>query len=221
VAVAPLSKLAGYAVTQILESKDEAQMIASILAGDSHQFHQLIRPYERSLYVMALSMLKDEADAEDIAQEACLKAYRNLARFRADAKFGTWLISITLNEARNRLRHKRSTQMESLDIPPDEHGHVSPALLRDWREVPSEVLERAEVRLILRKAIVALPEVYREVFLLREVKELSTKEAAEALGVSEPSVKVRLHRARTMLQKTLAPELKNLVPQKGRWFPWL
>src|ERR1035437_423176 len=208
-------------MTQTLESRDEAQMIASILAGDSHQFHQLIRPYERSLYVMALSLLRNEADAEDAAQEACLKAFRNLASFRADSKFGTWLVSITLNESRNRLRRNRSTQMESLDIPPDEHGHVSPALLRDWREVPSEVLERAEVRLILRKAIVALPEIYLEAFFLREVKELSIKEAAETLGVSEASVKVRLHRARTMLQKSLAPQLKSLVPQKGRWFPWL
>ena len=129
-------------------------MIASILAGDSQQFHQLIRPYERSLYVMALSMLRNEADAEDVAQEACLKAYRNLASFRADSKFGTWLVSITLNVARNRLRRNRLTHMESLDVPPEEQGHVSPALLRDWREVPSEVLERAEVRLILRKAIV-------------------------------------------------------------------
>ena len=208
-------------MTPTLESRDEAQMIASILAGDSHQFHQLIRPYEKSLYVMALSMLRNEADAEDAAQEACLKAYRNLANFRADSKFGTWLVSITLNVARNRLRRNRLTHMESLDVPPEEQGHVSPALLRDWREVPSEVLERAEVRLILRKAIVSLPEIYREVFLLRDVKELSIKEAAQALGVSGAVVKVRLHRARTMLQKTLAPELKSLVPQKGRWFAWL
>ena len=208
-------------MTQTLQGRDEAQMIASILAGDSHQFHQLIRPYERSLYVMALSMLRNEADAEDAAQEACLKAYRSLASFRADSKFSTWLVSITLNVARNRLRRNRSTHMESLDVPPDEQGHVSPALLRDWREVPSEALERAEVRLILQKAIVALPEIYREVFLLRDVEELSIKETAETLGVSEASVKVRLHRARTMLQKTLAPELKSLVPQKGRWFPWL
>jgi RNA polymerase sigma-70 factor (ECF subfamily) len=111
--------------------------------------------------------------------------------------------------------------MESLDIPPEEDGHVSPALLRDWREVPLEILERAEVRQILRKAIAALPEIYREVFLLRDVEELSIKEAAQALRVSDSVVKVRLHRARTMLQKTLAPELKSLVPQKGRWFPWL
>jgi RNA polymerase sigma-70 factor, ECF subfamily len=208
-------------MTQILEGRDEAQMIASILAGDSQQFHELIRPYERSLYVMALSLLRNEADAEDAAQEACLKAYRSLASFRADSKFSTWLISITLNVARNRLRRNRLAHMESLDIPPEEDGHVSPALLRDWREVPSEVLERAEVRQILRKAIVALPEIYREVFLLRDVEELSIKEAAQALCVSDGVVKVRLHRARTMLQKTLAPDLKGLVPQKGRWLPWL
>jgi|SRR6185437_1042170 RNA polymerase sigma-70 factor, ECF subfamily len=208
-------------MTQTLEGRDEAQMIASILAGDSQQFHQLIRPYERSVYVMALSMLRNEADAEDAAQEACLKAYRSLANFRADSKFGTWLISITLNVARNRLRRNRLMHMESLDIPSEEDGHVSPALLRDWREVPLEILERAEVRQILRRAIAALPEIYREVFLLRDVEELSIKEAAQALRVSDSVVKVRLHRARTMLQKTLAPELKGLVPQKGRWFPWL
>ena len=208
-------------MTQTLEGRDEAQMIASILAGDSQQFHQLIRPYERSVYVMALSMLRNEADAEDAAQEACLKAYRSLANFRADSKFGTWLISITLNVARNRLRRNRLMHMESLDIPSEEDGHVSPALLRDWREVPLEILERAEVRQILRRAIAALPEIYREVFLLRDVEELSIKEAAQALRVSDSVVKVRLHRARTMLQKTLAPDLKSLVPQKGRWFPWL
>jgi RNA polymerase sigma-70 factor, ECF subfamily len=208
-------------MTQTLEGRDEAQMIASILAGDSQQFHQLIRPYERSVYVMALSMLRNEADAEDAAQEACLKAYRSLANFRADSKFGTWLISITLNVARNRLRRNRLMHMESLDIPSEEDGHVSPALLRDWREVPLEILERAEVRQILRRAIAALPEIYREVFLLRDVEELSIKEAAQALRVSDSVVKVRLHRARTMLHKTLAPELKGLVPQKGRWFPWL
>jgi RNA polymerase sigma-70 factor (ECF subfamily) len=208
-------------MTQTLEGRDEAQMIASILAGDSQQFHQLIRPYERTVYVMALSMLRNETDAEDAVQEACLKAYRSLASFRADSKFGTWLISITLNVARNRLRRNRLMHMESLDIPPEEDGHVSPALLRDWREVPLEILERAEVRQILRKAIASLPEIYREVFLLRDVEELSIKEAAQALRVSDSVVKVRLHRARTMLQKTLAPELKSLVPQKGRWFPWL
>jgi len=201
-------------------SRDEAQMIASILAGNSQAFHELIRPYERSVYVMALSMLKNEADAEDAAQEAFLKAYRNLAGFRAEAKFSTWLISIVLNEARSRLRRKSAVKMESLDEPQDEQGHVSPALLRDWREIPSEAVERGEVRVMLQQAISDLPPIYREIFLLRDVEELSIDESATALGISVSAVKVRLHRARMMLQKKLAPQLKQVNP-KRRWFPWL
>ncbi|WP_158819514.1 sigma-70 family RNA polymerase sigma factor [Granulicella sp. S156] len=201
-------------------SRDEAQMIASILAGNSQAFHELIRPYERSVYVMALSLLKNEADAEDAAQEAFLKAYRNLAGFRAEAKFSTWLISIVLNEARSRLRRKSAVKMESLDEPLDEQGHVSPALLRDWREIPSEAVERGEVRVMLQQAISDLPPIYREIFLLRDVEELSIDESATALGISVSAVKVRLHRARMMLQKKLAPQLKQVNP-KRRWFPWL
>ena len=201
-------------------SRDEAQMIASILAGNSQAFHELIRPYERSVYVMALSLLKNEADAEDAAQEAFLKAYRNLAGFRAEAKFSTWLISIVLNEARSRLRRKSAVKMESLDEPQDEQGHVSPALLRDWREIPSEAVERHEVRVLLQEAISDLPPIYREIFLLRDVEELSIDESATALGISISAVKVRLHRARIMLQKKLAPQLKQVNP-KRRWFPWL
>jgi RNA polymerase sigma-70 factor (ECF subfamily) len=194
-------------------------MIASILAGNSQVFHELIRPYERSVYVMALSLLQNDADAEDVAQEAFLKAFRNLAGFRAEAKFSTWLISITLNEARSRLRRKNAVKMESLDEPQEEQGHVSPALLRDWREIPSEAVERQEVRGLLQQAITALPPIYREIFLLRDVEELSVDESATALGISVSAVKVRLHRARLMLQKKLAPQLKQINP-KRRWFPW-
>jgi RNA polymerase sigma-70 factor, ECF subfamily len=206
-------------MTDALAGRDEAQMIASVLAGNSQTFHELIRPYERSVYVMALSLLKNEADAEDAAQEAFLKAYRNLKGFRAEAKFSTWLISIVLNEARSRLRRKSNVKMESLDEPQDEQGHVSPALLRDWREVPSEAVERGEVRVMLQDAISGLPPIYREIFLLRDVEELSIEESATALGISISAVKVRLHRARIMLQKTLAPQLKQVNP-KRRWFPW-
>lgn len=199
--------------------RDEAQMIAQILAGDSQLFHELIRPYERRVYVMALSFLHNEADAEDAAQEAFMKAFRNLASFRGEAKFGTWLVSIMLNEARSRIRQRGTVKMESLDEPPDEQGHTSPALLRDWKEIPSEALERKEIRLLLQKAITALPLIYREVFQLRDIEQLSVSEAATALGISIAAVKVRLHRARMMLQKRLAPELKQAVP-KRRWFAW-
>ena len=201
-----------------IENRNEAQMIASILAGNTHEFHSLIQPYERSVYSMALSMLQNEADAEDAAQEAFLKAFRNLDKFRGEAKFSTWLISITLNEARSRLRHKKTAKTDSLDEL-NEGGHVSPALLRDWREIPSEALERQEVRLLLQDAITDLPLIYREVFVLRDMEYLSVNQSAEALGISVAAAKVRLHRARLMLQKRLAPELKRVMP-KRRWFPW-
>jgi RNA polymerase sigma-70 factor (ECF subfamily) len=206
-------------MTGTVEGRDEAQIIASILAGNMHEFHDLIRPYERSVYIMALSLLHNEADAEDAAQETFLKAFRNLARFRGDAKFSTWLISIALNEARSRLRSKKNVKMESLDEAPDGLDHVSPALLRDWREIPSEALERKEVRQLLQHAVTDLPPIYREVFMLRDVEELSVNESAEALGITVASVKVRLHRARLMLQKKLAPQLKKVNP-KRRWLPW-
>jgi RNA polymerase sigma-70 factor (ECF subfamily) len=201
------------------EIRDEAQMIAQILAGNSQLFHELIRPYERRVYIMALSFLRNEADAEDASQEAFLKAFRNLASFRGEAKFGTWLISITLNEARSRIRHRDTIKMESLDEPADDQGHSLPALLRDWKEIPSEALERKEIRLLLQEAITALPLIYREVFQLRDIEQLSVNEAAAALGISIAAVKVRLHRARMMLQKKLAPELKQVAP-KRRWFAW-
>jgi RNA polymerase sigma-70 factor (ECF subfamily) len=169
--------------------------------------------------MMALSYMKNEADAEDVAQEAFLKALRSLSTFCSEAKFSTWLISITLNEARGRLRHRAVLRMESLDKPPEE-GSVSPALLRDWREIPSETLERKEVCELLRRAVENLPSSYREVFLLRDVEGLDGTEAAQALQISIANVKVRLHRARAMLQKELAPQLKGLGAGRRRWNPW-
>jgi RNA polymerase sigma-70 factor, ECF subfamily len=201
------------------EVRDEAQMIAKILAGDSQLFHELIRPYERRVFAMALSFLRNEADAEDAAQEAFLKAFRNLSSFRGEAKFGTWLVSITLNEARSRIRHRDTIKMESLDEPSDDQVSTSPALLRDWKEIPSEALERKEIRYLLQNAITALPLIYREVFQLRDIEQLSVNESAAALGISIGAVKVRLHRARMMLQKKLAPELKQVAP-KQRWWAW-
>ena len=207
-------------MTAVSEDRGEAKMIASILAGNTHDFHDLIRPYERSVYSMALSMLQNEADAEDAAQEAFLKAFRNLKGFRSESKFSTWLISIVLNEARSRLRQKKTMKIQSHDEGPDEQGQTLPALLRDWREIPSEALERQEVRSLLQRAITDLPLIYSEIFLLRDVQELTVSESAEALGITASSVKVRLHRARMMLQKTLAPQLKQVNP-KRRWVPWL
>jgi RNA polymerase sigma-70 factor, ECF subfamily len=202
-----------------MEPRDEAQMIAAILAGDTQLYHQLIRPYERSVYKMALSYMKNEADAEDVAQEAFLKAFHHLASFRSESKFSTWLVGIALNEARSRLRRDGVLRMDSLDDTTEDGGHTHPAILRDWREVPSEALERKEVRQMLQKAITGLPEKYREVFILRDVEEMDIFETAAALSITVANVKVRLHRARLMLQKQLSPLLKNINP-KRRWIPW-
>jgi RNA polymerase sigma-70 factor (ECF subfamily) len=169
---------------------------------------------------MAFSFTKNKADAEDVAQEAFMKAFRSLASFRAESKFSTWLICITLNEARSRLRRQSIVRMESLDER-DGDKNISPALLRDWREIPSETVEREEVKKLLQQAVEALPDIYRQVFLLRDVEELNSNETAQALNISVPSVKVRLHRARMMLQKQLAPQLKTINrTSKRRWLAW-
>jgi len=188
----------------------DAELIARILSGERELFHELVRPYEKSVYFAAFSILQNEQDAEDAAQETVLKALKNLRNFRAESKFSTWLVSIAINEARARLRHARVLKFESVDeSPPDEDGGFTPSVISDWREVPLEALERKELRELLQQAIAGLPEIYREVLLLRDVEEFSIAESAAALGVSEGVVKTRLLRARLMMQKVLAPKLAS------------
>ena len=200
---------------------DEASLIAGILAGDTQLYHDLIRPYERTVFITALSVLKNEADAEEVTQEAFLKAFRSISTFRAESKFGTWLISIVLNEARARLRRQAIVPMQSIDDTSGVGTGISPALLRDWREIPLEAVELKQIREMLQEAVFNLPDIYRQVFLLRDVEELSVAETSVALEISISSVKVRLHRARLLLQKQLTPLLKKTYPnQRRRWTPW-
>lgn len=192
-----------------LQQERELALIAAVLNGERERFHELILPYERQVYLTALSLVKNETEAEDVAQEAILRAYRKLASFRGDAKFSTWLIAITLNEARTRLREEKRAAFDSLDDHDAEDGDYTPAALTDWREVPSEALERQEIRALMREAIADLPPAFREVVILRDMQELSVIETSEALGISISLVKVRLHRARLLLQKRLAPQLRS------------
>ena len=168
---------------------------------------------------MAMGLVRSEQEAEDVAQETFLKALRNLRSYRAEARFSTWLVSIALNEARSRLRRAHAVVVETLDGGADQPGPVTPELLRDWREIPLEALERLEMRQLIEEAVGELPMIYREVFLLRDVEELSVNEAAQALGITIASVKMRLHRARILLQKRLAPELRQMTSKRKR-FPW-
>ena len=188
----------------------EKELVSRVLGGEKELFHELVRPYERSVYFAAYSILENEHDAEDVAQEAVLKALKNLQSFRGEAKFGTWLVSIAINEARARLRHEKVLKFDSIDAAQeDEDGTFVPAVLNDWREVPSEALERKELRELLRSALESLPQIYREVLILRDVQEFNIADTAAILGVNDGVVKTRLLRARLMMQKILAPQLKT------------
>jgi RNA polymerase sigma-70 factor, ECF subfamily len=197
----------------------EAECIRRILAGEKHLFHDLIRPCERSIYFLLYSLLKNETEAEDVAQETVIKVYQNLAKFRGDSQFRTWVLSIARNEGLGRLRKISSRREDSLDADTDEQtGDYTPAILTSWREIPSEALEQKELGNLLRESIEGLPEIYRNVVLLRDIEEMDIRETAAALGISEASVKVRLHRARALLQRNLAPQMKGFAPAKRRWF---
>jgi RNA polymerase sigma-70 factor, ECF subfamily len=185
---------------------NEIELILRIKSGDSAAFYDLVRPYERVMYLTAMSLVRSEADAEDVAQEAVLKAFKNLARFRQESKFSTWLIQITINEAKMKLRKDRRHLYESVDETRcSEEGDYIPKDFADWREIPSQALEQKQLRKALTKALGSLAEKYRTVLILRDIQHLSISETAQALGISEANVKTRLSRARLQMRDALAP----------------
>jgi RNA polymerase sigma-70 factor, ECF subfamily len=211
-------------MTQSQWRGNESELIKSVCGGDREAFYELIRPYERMIYATAISVVKNPADAEEVAQEAVLKALSNLGSFRAESKFSTWLIQITYNEARMKLRKARPHLYESIDEQQQtEEGDYWPKDFADWRPIPSELLEQDEIRQAVQGAINLLSSHYREVLVLRDVEHLSIKETMIILGVSEATVKTRLHRARLLLRDSLAPGfdgcwIKGLTYRKVR--PW-
>lgn len=190
----------------------ERELLRRVQAGEKQLFYEVVKPYERRVYSAALAVLRNEADAEDAAQEAILKAFTHIRQFRAEARFSTWLIQIAVNEALMRKRRAHPEIIEPIGEHQEEDGQYTPRDFADWREIPSEVLERKEVRKSLADAVAALTQKYRDVFLLRDVQHLSIEETAETLGITPASVKTRLLRARLMLRDMLAPGLG------GAWF---
>ena len=185
---------------------EELALIERVCSGEKHLFYELISPYERSVYIAAYSVLQNEADAEDTAQEAFLKAFAHLSSFRRESKFSTWLIQIAVNEARMKRRKDRKSLYDSIDEPEkNEQGDYFPKDFADWREIPSEALERTELRRALQKAIASLEPKYREVFVMRDIQHLNIAETAAALNITEASVKTRLLRARLQMRDALAP----------------
>jgi RNA polymerase sigma-70 factor, ECF subfamily len=199
-------KAAKSPVSRPQQERGECDLISRVCDGDYEAFHELVYPYERAIYFAVKSVLQNEADAEDAAQEAVLKAFIHIRSFRGESKFSTWLIQIAINEARMKLRKDHRHLYDSLDeARTGEEGDYWPLDFADWREIPSEVLERKELREALNRAVDSLSPKYREVLICRDIQQLSIEETAQVLGISESNVKTRLLRARLQMRDAVAP----------------
>ena len=189
--------------TPVRESEDdcvlegERALVAEILAGNHERYYELIAPIERRVYYTAYAILRTEADAEEVSQEAILKGFRGLRTFRGESRFSSWLLCIVANEARMRLRQRREVSLELLKSP-DNEDEYTPIELAEWREIAVEALAQKELAAHLEEALQALPEIYREVLILRDIDGLTIAETSAALEITVPAVKTRLLRARLM-----------------------
>jgi RNA polymerase sigma-70 factor (ECF subfamily) len=178
-------------------------------AGDLNAFETLVSRYERRIWALAKQMLQHDQDAEDVVQDTFLTALEHLHALRHGERFGAWLKQIAVRLAYRVLAKRKRMPTESLDAllseDPDEEETTlpHPQLVADWRDSPEALLQRKETMRLIEEALQQLPEKYRVVFWLRDVEQLSTRETAEALGISEANVKVRLLRARLMLREYL------------------
>ena len=195
--------------TKLQREPEPAEIAQRAKEVTAEAFYQLVRPNKRSIFQAALAILGNSTDAEDVAQEAVLKAFKHFSSFRGESKFRTWLVQITINEARMKLRKDRPGLYYSLDESTStEDGDYLPTELADWREIPSTALENRELRETLTQALIGLSPKYRSVFVLRDVQGLSIAETARLLGISEACVKTRLCRARLQMRDALAPGLR-------------
>ena len=191
--------------TLVRESEDdcvlegERTLVAEILAGNHERYYELIAPIERRVYYTAYAILRTAADAEEVSQEAILKGFRGLRTFRGEARFSSWLLSIVANEARMRLRQRREVSLELLKSP-DNEDEYTPIELAEWREIAVEALAQKELAAHLEEALEAIPEIYREVLIVRDIDGLNIAETSAALEISVPAVKTRLLRARLMVR---------------------
>jgi len=187
-----------------IEQHPDVALVERVRGGDDAAYDTLVHKYERQVFRIAQHITQNREDAEDVMQDAFLKAYQKLDQFQGNSKFYTWLVRIAVNESLMRLRKRRSGKLVSIDedIETDE-GSVQRDLA-DRAPDPEQNYSQAELAEILRKTIQGLPPGFRIVFVLRDVEGLSTEEAAETLGLSVPAVKSRLLRARLQLRERLS-----------------
>jgi RNA polymerase sigma-70 factor, ECF subfamily len=213
------------AASQVHSDDPQSAIVERVKDGDHGAFYELVHPHERGLFLAALSIVRNQADAEDVVQDAILKAFKAIQSFRGDSKFSTWIIQITINEARMRIRKDRRHLYDSIDEPlkGDDAGDYVPRDFADWREIPSESLHNAQLREALKKALDSLSPKYRQVVILRDIEHQSIAETAQLLGITEAAVKTRLLRARLIMRDQLAPGFDGAW-KKGREYqkvrPW-
>ena len=193
------------ATIQIAENEQhpDVALVASAREGDVHAFETLVSKYDRQIFRIAQHITQNREDAEDVTQDAFLKAYEKLDQFQGNSKFYTWLVRIAVNESLMRLRKRRTGKMVSIDEDVETEEGSVPRDLADWAPDPEQNYTQSELAEILRKTIQGLPQGFRVVFVLRDVEGLSTEETAETLGLSVPAVKSRLLRARLQLRERL------------------
>jgi RNA polymerase sigma-70 factor (ECF subfamily) len=182
---------------------NELALVNAAKAGDVSAFEQLVKRYDRNVFRIAQHITHSREDAEDVVQEAFLKAYSNLDQFQGNSKFYTWLVRIAVNEALMKLRRRRPERFVSLDEDVKTEDDSLPREVADWSPNPEQLYNQSELRDILSRTIQGLPPTFRTVFVLRDVEGLSTEETAEALELSVPAVKSRLLRARLQLRERL------------------
>ena len=186
------------------DADTDAELAARAAGGETRAFEALMRRYNRMLFRTARAILRDDADAEDALQDAYIHAYRSLGSFRAEARFSTWLARIVANEALMRLRKQtRRASIVPMHSPGEEIDQVPDVDI----EKPEASAERAQVRRLLEAQIDALPEMYRTVFMLRAVEELSAEETAAVLDIPAATVRTRFFRARSLLREALAQKI--------------
>src|SRR5512142_1536327 len=188
---------------------DEMALVLAAKAGDLGAFEQLVKRYDRNVFRIAQHITQNREDAEDVVQDAFLKAYENLGQFQGQSKFYTWLVRIAVNAALMKLRRRRPERMVSLDEDVKTEEDSMPREIADWTPNPEQQYTQGELKDILSRTIQGLPASFRTVFVLRDVEGLSTEETAEALGLSIPAVKSRLLRARLQLRERLNKYFKK------------
>ncbi|HEV2490758.1 MAG TPA: sigma-70 family RNA polymerase sigma factor [Candidatus Acidoferrales bacterium] len=181
---------------------NESAFVAAAKAGDISAFEDLVNRYERKIFRLAQHITQNKEDAQDVAQEAFLKAFEHLGEFQGNSRFYTWLVRIAVNQALMKLR-KRHNKDISLDEQIEGEDSSMPRELEDWGPSPEQRFAQEELAGILTTVIGELDPSFRVVFQLRDIDELSTEETAEALGLSVPAVKSRLLRARLKLREKL------------------